>query len=205
MEIGRRKLTTIETGADLGGPNGMALGSRLRMARAKANRTLEDVARDCGITPGHLSRLERGEKLPSIGALVKLARAFETTIVELLGSDPAEGELIIARAGARPRLGAGKTAGSFRYEMLLREAACAGQLVTAFIVHPEPEGGAVRDTSHQGLEFIFVLSGAIEIVFAERTVTLSAGDVLLFPGYLQHRLRRPSAGKASALVVMIGA
>ncbi len=181
-----------------------AIGARLRKARLRAGLTLEEVAGAVGLTAGHLSRLERGSKLPSVGALLALARGLGTTSGVLMGADPGKGELLIGRAGRGARLGRTPISGTFRYEVLLQEALCADQTVTAFIVHPNAEGGTVSDVSHQGLELVFVLSGAIEIEFAERVVSLEQGDVMLFPGYLRHRTRCQSSEPASALVVMMG-
>jgi transcriptional regulator with XRE-family HTH domain len=185
--------------------DGAAIGARLRAARIAANLTLDQVAAAAGLTAGHLSRLERGAKLPSIGALVALAQALGTTVNEFMGADPGEGELLVGRAGARTRVGRKSVRGAFRYETLLQGAVCAGQSVTAFVIHPKADGGTVSDTSHQGIEFLYVLSGAIEVVFAERVVSLAQGDVMLFPGYLKHRVRCQSDEPASALVVMTGA
>lgn len=185
--------------------DGAAIGARLRKARLAANLTLDHVAAAAGLTAGHLSRLERGAKLPSIGALVALAHALGTTVNALMGADPGEGELLIGRASQRTRVGRKSGAGAFRYEALVQGAVCAGQPVTAFVIHPKAESGTVSDTSHQGIEFLYVLTGTIEIVFAERVTSLGQGDVILFPGYLKHRIRCQSEAPASALVVMTGA
>ncbi len=202
---------TAATGAAMHGAvnastsDGAAIGARLRQARLAARLTLDQVAAAAGLTAGHLSRLERGAKLPSIGALVALAHVLGTTVNSLMGADPGEGELLIGRASRRTRVGRKSGSGAFRYEALFQGAVCAGQPVTAFVIHPKAEGGTVSDASHQGIEFLYVLTGTIEIVFAERVVSLGQGDVILFPGYLKHRIRSQSDGPASALVLMAGA
>jgi len=182
-----------------------SLGARLRKARLTAKQTLEQLAGATGLTAGYLSRIERGEKLPSIGAVVALARALDTPVGALLGSDPGEGELLIGRVDRRPRLGQKSASGPFHYETLIQGTVCAGQSVIAFIIHPKPEGGTVPDASHQGIEFLYVLTGTVEVVFTERVVSLAQGDVMLFPGYLQHRVRCQTSEPASVLAVMVGA
>jgi transcriptional regulator with XRE-family HTH domain len=196
---------TSDATATIPSGDGVAIGARLRHARGRSSLTLDQVAVAAGLTAGHLSRLERGEKLPSIGALAALARALGTSINEFVGADPAEEELVVVRAGRRTGVGRKAGKGDFRYEALLQGAVCAGQSVTAFVIHPQAEAGTMSDTSHQGIEFLYVLTGTIEIVFAERVVSLGQGDVILFPGYLKHRVRCQSEAPASALVVMTGA
>ena len=49
----------------------------LREIRRRRGATLVTAADQLGITPGHLSRLERGEKLPSPEVVGKAARYYE--------------------------------------------------------------------------------------------------------------------------------
>jgi transcriptional regulator with XRE-family HTH domain len=49
----------------------------LRAAREAKGLSLRTVARDSGIDPGHLSKVERGEKQLSIEALYRLAVVLE--------------------------------------------------------------------------------------------------------------------------------
>jgi transcriptional regulator with XRE-family HTH domain len=50
--------------------------SRLRAVRESQRRSLESVADEAGITPGHLSRIERGQKQPSVDVLVRIGRVL---------------------------------------------------------------------------------------------------------------------------------
>ncbi len=59
-----------------------ALGAILRMRREAARRTLTEVAAEAGLSPGHLSEVERGRKEVSIERLLAVAHA--------LGARPAE-------------------------------------------------------------------------------------------------------------------
>lgn len=49
----------------------------LRAAREALGLSLRAAARNSGIDPGHLSKVERGEKQLSIEALYRLANALE--------------------------------------------------------------------------------------------------------------------------------
>jgi len=72
-----------------------ALGSALRTRREAARRTLSDVAAEAGLSPAHLSEVERGRKEISTERLVAVTRA--------LGVRPAEVYADLARTlGAEP-------------------------------------------------------------------------------------------------------
>ncbi|MBC3988024.1 helix-turn-helix transcriptional regulator [Streptomyces sp. AC563] len=53
--------------------------SLLRAARVRRGLTLRSAAIRSGIDPGHLSKVERGEKQLSVGALYRLAVVLELT------------------------------------------------------------------------------------------------------------------------------
>src|SRR5256885_16209792 len=54
----------------------IALGSVLRTRREAARRTLTDVAAEAGLSPAHLSEVERGRKEASTDRLVAVAHAL---------------------------------------------------------------------------------------------------------------------------------
>ena len=59
-------------------------GDRLRQARKERGLTQEQLAERCGITPGFISRLERGEDNPGMSTVIKLAAALGITTSRLL-------------------------------------------------------------------------------------------------------------------------
>jgi len=75
----------------------MALGSVLRSRREAARRTLSDIAAEAGLSPAHLSEVERGRKEISTERLVALAHALAmppaeifSELARLLGATPGD-------------------------------------------------------------------------------------------------------------------
>src|SRR4051812_5055137 len=84
-----------------------AVAVRLRELRRRAGLTLEAAARTAGLSPAHLSRLETGQRQPSLPLLLTLARAFGTTVSELLGETTPGHGAVVRGAEAPP----GRTGG----------------------------------------------------------------------------------------------
>ena len=61
-----------------------AVGSNLRKARLSVDLTQEELARKVDITTNYYARLERGETLPSLTTLYKIAQATKTTMARIL-------------------------------------------------------------------------------------------------------------------------
>ena len=73
----------------------LALGSVLRTRREAVRRTLSEIATEAGLSPAHLSEVERGRKEISTERLLAVAHALGARPAEiyadlarLLGSDP---------------------------------------------------------------------------------------------------------------------
>ncbi|MBR0641659.1 helix-turn-helix domain-containing protein [Plastoroseomonas hellenica] len=185
-------------GAAVRAPGAVAgLGARLRVLRLGRGLTLDVLAEAAGIDKGYLSRLERGLKAPSIATLLRLSEALGVPAAELFGERVAEHAVHVMRAPERPAVPGDALGHAF--QMLSR----AGAALEAFVIHPAaefpPESAAAI---HSGEELLFVLSGTIEMRFADRGFVLGAGDCAQFPGHLPHRMRRVGPEPASALVAV---
>lgn len=62
------------------------LSERIRLHRLSAGLSSETVAKDCDITPSHLSRIERAEANVSVDTLTRLARYLGIGIADLIPS-----------------------------------------------------------------------------------------------------------------------
>ena len=63
------------------------IGSRIRAAREARGMSMSELARASGLSPGAVSRIERGEREPGSGTLAAMARALGSGPGELLGRE----------------------------------------------------------------------------------------------------------------------
>src|ERR1700722_4889952 len=82
-----------------------ARGERLRAAREARGLPLDQLSTSVGVSKAHLSRLESGDRQPSVGILVEVAAALGTRVSALLGED-ATGAPLATYAPDTPRLAA---------------------------------------------------------------------------------------------------
>ncbi|NLK96685.1 MAG: helix-turn-helix transcriptional regulator [Epulopiscium sp.] len=67
----------------------MEFGKQLQLLRKKFKMTLSDLSKASGVSPSFISALERGEKNPTLDTLLKLSKAFNLNVSELLGQNSA--------------------------------------------------------------------------------------------------------------------
>jgi transcriptional regulator with XRE-family HTH domain len=172
------------------------IGKRLKAIRKRAGITLHDLAGATGLNKGYLSRIESGEKSPSIATLLKLSAGLKVSTSRLFGEEVADGDIHLYRGG-NP---AGKTARNAPRLLGLSGGASSSTLST-FLLRPADKFQDETRAEHSGTEGAYVLEGSVELQFSDRVVALNAGDYIQFPGHLTHQVRRTSP-RATVLVVV---
>ncbi|MEG8279060.1 helix-turn-helix domain-containing protein [Streptomyces sp. AHA2] len=152
---------------------------QLRALRRQASLTLEAAARAAGLSPAHLSRLETGQRQPSLPMLLALARIYGTTVSELLGETVAERDSVIRSADMEPT-----AAGGWTYW----QAGAPGRGMQALRVHVPhgSQGDIVR--VHPGEEWLHVLRGRLRLRLADTVHRLGPGDSAHFDSLTPHRI-----------------
>ena len=148
------------------------VGPRLRRLRERRGLTLTAVDEQTGISKSALSRLESGQRKPSLELLLPLAAVFHLPLDELVGA-PRVGD---PRVRTRPRSRNG------RLVYPLTEQA-GGMAVWKVVIPPERER---RLRMHAGNEWLYVLSGEMRLILGEHDITLRPGEVAEFDTRVPH-------------------
>jgi transcriptional regulator with XRE-family HTH domain len=166
------------------------VAGRLRQVRLDRGLTLTQLAQVTGISIAHLSRIEKGERQPSIGSLLQLARAYGTSIGALVENLP-EQDYHLVRVGEA----AVHESGEGRYEVL------SGPHGAIAVVRLElPAGASTDDAHHTGEEWLHALAGPLRVRLGEHEVILQTGDSLQFDSSVVHSLHSGGEGTARALI-----
>ncbi|MET9116523.1 XRE family transcriptional regulator [Streptomyces longwoodensis] len=149
------------------------VGPRLRRIRKERGATLAGLSAATGISVSTLSRLESGLRKPSLELLLPIARAHEVALDELVGA-PAVRD---PRVRARPVVRHGRT-----HWPLTRQP---GGLQAFKVLEPQRELDP-EPRSHEGYEWLYVLSGRLRLVLGEHDVVLTAGEAAEFDTRVPH-------------------
>ncbi|MFD5793536.1 helix-turn-helix domain-containing protein [Streptomyces diastatochromogenes] len=156
-----------------------AVAPQLRALRRRTGLTLEAAARSAGLSPAHLSRLETGQRQPSLPMLLALARIYGTTVSELLGETVADRDAVVRAADMEPT-----HAGGWTYV----QAGAPGRGMQALRVRVPygAQGDIVR--VHPGEEWLYVLEGRLRLRLGDTVHLLAPGDSAHFDSLTPHRL-----------------
>lgn len=151
------------------------IGARLRFLRTARGQTLTSVAETTGISLSTLSRLEAGQRRATLGMLLPLARAYGVSLDELAGG-PQTGDPRVHMRSSRRH---GATVIS-----LTEKASGIGAFK---YILPAPEQPAVPDLlTHDGYEWLYVLSGRLRLRLGSSELVLSAGEAAEFDTRVPH-------------------
>ncbi|MFF8602352.1 helix-turn-helix domain-containing protein [Streptomyces sp. NPDC015232] len=149
------------------------VGPRLRRIRRERGATLADLSASTGISVSTLSRLESGQRKPSLELLLPIARAHQVPLDELVGAPPAGDP----RVRARPIRRHGRTL----YPLTRQPGG-----LQAYKVVQEPASEAPDPRVHEGYEWLYVLSGRLRLVLGDHDVELGAGEAAEFDTRVPH-------------------
>lgn len=149
------------------------VGARLKRLRTQRGVTLTAVAASTGISKSTLSRLETGQRRPTLELLLALAQAYNVPLDDLVGA-PEVGD---PRIRLKPRRAHGRTV-----IPLTRQP---GGIQAWKIIIPASQAVPEIKT-HEGYEWLYVLSGRMRLILGEHDLTLGAGEVVEFDTRVPH-------------------
>ena len=165
-----------------------AVARRLKRLRLERDITLTALARTTAISKSTLSRLETGQRRPTLELLLALSRVYRVPLDDLVGA-PDVGD-------PRIRLKPGRVKGRTVIPLTRQpDGMQAWKIVipTSKVV-PEPR-------SHDGSEWIYVLSGRMRLVLGNEDFVLGPGEVAEFDTKVPHWFG--SAGEQPAEILSI--
>ncbi len=148
------------------------VGPRLRKVREQRGITLTDVAERTGISKSTLSRLENGQRRPSLELLLPLAQAYRVPLDDLVGA-PDVGD---PRVRLKPRRVNGRTVIPLTHP---------GGVQAWKLVIPTSQSRPDPRT-HDGFEWLYVLSGRMRLILGDQDLVLAVGEAAEFDTQVPH-------------------
>ena len=167
-----------------------AVGPRLRSLRTDRGMTLGALSRTTGISVSTLSRLESGQRKPTLELLLPLARAYQVALDELVDT-PAAGD---PRVEQSPFEHEGVT-----MVPLTRQSGGLQAYKQTFPPRSRAASGHMEQKTHEGYEWLYVLSGRLRLLLGGRDFVLSAGEVVEFDTRVPHAFGNPFPEPAEVL------
>jgi transcriptional regulator with XRE-family HTH domain len=176
------------------------LGGRVRALRRGRGLTLEELAVLSGVSRAMISKLERGEKNPTLVVAAKLAEGLGVTLSGLAGTEEERREILVVPRERRMVMRDPETG----FERQLLSPNFVGRGVE-FIWNEIPEGstsGAFPPHRRGVEEQIVVERGSLRAILGGEDYLLREGDALYFEADVTHRFDNAGEGECSYYLVI---
>lgn len=170
------------------------LSQRLKTLRDHREWTLDELAERTGLSKAYLSRLEAGERQPSIAVLLTIAQTYEVSVAALFQEEEQMPPVVVR--GAQVPL----KAGNGLYHAGLSARAGEFNLRPIRVVVPVGREGAEL-YQHDGEEWLYVLRGRLKLILSHEHHLLGEGDAAHFDARTPHRLVAEGTVDAELLLV----
>jgi transcriptional regulator with XRE-family HTH domain len=190
-------------------------GERITELRRTYSVTRETLAERSGLDIELIRRIEEDSHIPDLAPLVRISRALGVRLGTLL-DDHEELGPVITRAGEAekaPRFVTGvppdsrpaspQPAGRSHQGLTFNALAAdkSGRHMEPFIVDIEGDAEQKKST-HEGEEFIYVMSGRLSLEYGTDTYTLEAGDSVYYDSIVPHRVLSADPSPLKILAVI---
>ena len=185
-----------EEGADpMGALELQGIGERIRSFRMMHSWTLDTLATRAKLSKSYISRLEDGDRQPSIAALLSISRALGISLGTLL-SDGAQNQRVRVVRGSESTAVQGNGLFYQVHSGVMQGAVMQPLRITI------PAGRVGEELyRHDGEEWLYVLSGKLSLTLGEDSYELGASDSVYFDATVGHRLTAIGERDVEAILV----
>jgi transcriptional regulator with XRE-family HTH domain len=177
------------------------IGERIKRLRLKKSMGLVELGKHTGLSASFLSQLETGRVVPTLRNLARIAMVFSKDLSYFFDPEPRT-LFRVHRQSERVRLPqSGVDDPTYFFESLgyLVPDRTLDPYLAEFI--PLKKAAEVRSHVHPGFEFLYVLSGEMDIRHGSQNYILSPGDSVYFDASTPHSYH--CAGMENARVIIV--
>ncbi len=162
-----------------------AIGRQVRGYRKKLGITVVDLAGQADLSAGMLSKIENGLTSPSLATLRSLSNALKVPVTALFASYDEVSDAMHVRANEGLKIERRGTRAGHQYE-LLGHSTHPMLAVEPYLITITEASDVFPRFQHAGLEFLYVLEGAVNYRHADTVYELRSGDSLFFDADKPH-------------------
>lgn len=180
------------------------VGQRIRSFMSRQDLSLEALARRTGLEHSVLETIVQDDVYPSLGPLLKIARALDVRLGTFLDDQISSDPLVVRRENRKQELsmlrGKDKPVALKFYSL---GSGKSDRHMEPFYVELLPESETAKDlSSHEGEELIVVYAGRVEVTYGSDAYVLEAGDSIYYNSIVPHYVSCKGAQPAAIYAVL---
>jgi len=178
-----------------------------KIARIREARKLspEELAERSQVAVGLLRQIEDGDLIPSLTPLTRIARVLGVRMGTFLDDVEQIGPVLNRKGQIKQTVrfagGSHPAGGELQFHALALDK--SGRHMEPFMIDVLPASDRdFEKSSHEGEEFLYVLSGEIELLYGKDSYVLKEGDSIYYDSIVAHHVHASGDAPARILAVV---
>jgi transcriptional regulator with XRE-family HTH domain len=181
------------------------VGGKIAQIREARKLTQEELAERSQIAVALLRQIEEGDLVPSLTPLTKIARVLGVRMGTFLDDVEKVGPVLNRKGQIQQTVrfagGFQPAKGELDFHALALDK--AGRHMEPFLIDVLPASDKdYEKSSHEGEEFLYVLSGEIELLYGKDSYVLAEGDSIYYDSIVAHHVHAKGDVPARILAVV---
>ena len=173
----------------------MSIGPKIKACRQESNLTIPQLAVTTGLSRGFISQVENDKVSLSLDSLQKFATALNVPVRNFLDDEPFPP--VVVTKNARPRIKSGDEP-----ELEILSAPFGRQLQILMVELPPGYQAGNCAHTHEGEEWIMVLTGKVKVIQGDFSLILEEGDCIHWDGSHPHLCQNATDTPSKVLVAL---
>jgi transcriptional regulator with XRE-family HTH domain len=186
-------------------PHVKNVGERVRKVRENKNLSQEELADRSKLSKELIAKIEESRDLPFLAPLIRIARSLGVSLATFL-DDTNELGPVISRGGVSKvsvRFSHKNDSDLSDLNFFPLASDKSSRHMEPFLIDVKPSKDTdITLSSHEGEEFIYVLSGEVEISYGKEIFNISAGDSIYYDSDVNHHVHTTNGKHARILAVV---
>jgi transcriptional regulator with XRE-family HTH domain len=162
-----------------------SIGNQIRTLRKMKNLTVMEIASQSGLSISMLSKIENGSTSPSLSTLQAIATTLNVPFTTLFVKFDEKRDVSFGKDGEGLLIERRGTRSGHQYR-LLGHSVSSDVAVEPYLITLTEEADPYPVFQHEGVEFIYMLSGEVSYRHADKSYLLKSGDSLFFDATAPH-------------------
>ena len=181
------------------------LGEKIKTVRENREISIKELSERSDVSVPVIENIEKGDFIPGLSPLIKIARVLGVRLGTFMDDHENIGPVVSRKNETGVVTGFSDKASSAKSDMDFKSLAPdkAGRRMEPFLIDVHPS--SVKDfqlSTHEGEEFIYVMSGSITISYGKETYILNEGDSIYYDSIVPHHVHSLEDHSAKILAVV---
>lgn len=181
------------------------VGKKIITLCSEKNIPLTELSERSGLTDAQIDKVINSERIPSLGSLIKVARALGVRVGTFLDDSEQLGPSIHRKDEKQEiaTFSSQLSDANSHLDFFALASQKAGRSMEPFIINIKPsiEHQPIL-SSHEGEEFIYVMQGSIKVHYGKEEHVLHTGDCIYYDSIVDHLVEALNGAPAQILAVV---